>query len=199
MKKTSLTQKKKEAKALHCLSCDDGHTYITSGVERKEISETSQRNLAREVPFTAAKEGHDTTEAIASSRWGPPDKKDLQIKSMRKRGPRQSRLNDSRHRLTKRLARLLETMRLVSTDDSISARKGARVKNKLTSSMDKRSVSKRERTRRMNVYGYGCMSNQDQMTLTLSVKARVLTNKFCRCLGSTLQALARQSAGRCAC
>ena len=82
MKKTSLTHKKKKAKALHCLSCDDGPTYIKSGVERKEISETSQRNLAREAPFTAAKEGHDTTVAIASSRWGPPDKRDVHFESM---------------------------------------------------------------------------------------------------------------------
>ena len=37
MKKTSLTHKKKEAKTLHCLSCDDGKTHLPSSVERKDI------------------------------------------------------------------------------------------------------------------------------------------------------------------
>ena len=51
------------------------HTYQVV-LSEKIFSETSQKALAREAPFTAAKEGHDTTDAIASSRWGPPDKKD---------------------------------------------------------------------------------------------------------------------------
>ena len=197
MKKTSLTHKKKEAKALHCLSCDDGNPYIQNDVEQKDIIETSQRHLVREVLFNAAKEGHDTTESVASSRWGPPDKKDLHIESMRKRGPRQSRLRGSRHRLTNLVAHLLDTMSLVSTDDSMSAHESARLRNKLTSSMDKRSVNKRERTGRINDYDVGLVPHRMRMTLTLSV--RVLMNTFCRCLGSTLQALVRQSLGRCAC
>ena len=201
MKNTSLTRKARQDENVHCLSYDDGNTYIPSRGEVKHTGDNSHRVFAGETPLTAMKDGYASTEAIACSRWGPPDKlnKDIGIESMMIRDLLKTGFEGSLYRLTQGVDALLKTVRLVIVDGWVNAHESKRVINKQRSSMDKRSVGKRKRTRRSNGDDDGFVPHQKHMTLTLSVRERVLMNKFCLWLDGTVRVLARQSLGRCTC
>lgn len=201
MNSTSLIRKARQNESGHCLSYDDGNTSIPSRGETKHIGENSYDVSASETQLAATKGGYASTEAIACSRWGPPDKPrmGIGIESMMIRDPLQTGFKGSLCRLTKGVTALLKTVRLVSVNRRVNAHESTRVKNKQWSSMDKRSVGKRERARRISVHDDGFTPHQKQMTLTLSVRERVLMNKFCPWLDSPGRALVRQSLGRCTC
>ena len=201
MKNTSSTRKARQDENMHCLSYDDGNTYIPSRGEVKHIGDNSHSVFASKTPLASMKDGHASTEAIACSRWGPPDKlnKDIGIESMVIRDLLKTGFEGSLYRLTQGVAALLKTFRLVTVDSWVNAHESKRVINKQRSSMDKRSVNKRERTRRISGHDDGFVPHLKRMTLTLSVRERVLMNKFCPWLDSTVRVLARQSLGRCTC